>query len=181
MSQNIAKLAGLAKADILKMIHRPKAIQQVRGRYHVAAKLNTQLVDRALKLRIESFGVRFEDFRRTNVSVWDVSIGDKLGHFERRLLDSGNFPASVLDRIYGKGDVSVGFHSEGLIAQDLLDLQNLGKEIKVHQIYTERWPCGNCARLLEKYSETPIFHSLRSGEETRSEKLMEAYGIVVRQ
>jgi hypothetical protein len=142
MSQSIVKLVALAKVDILKMIHRPRAIQQVRGRYHVAAKLNIQLVDRALKLRIATFGVRFEDFRRINVSVWDVSVGDKLGYFERRLFDSGNFPARILDKIYGEGDVSVGFHSEGFIAQDLCDLEKLGKKVKVHQIYAERWPCS---------------------------------------
>jgi hypothetical protein len=51
----------------------------------------------------------------------------------------------------------------------------------VHQIYTERWPCkATYALLLERhYSETPIFHSLRRGDESRAEKLMEAYGIVV--
>jgi hypothetical protein len=69
MSQSTVKLAGLAKADILKMIHRPRTVQQVRGPYHVAAKLNLLLVDRALELRLASFGVQFEDFRRINVSV----------------------------------------------------------------------------------------------------------------
>jgi hypothetical protein len=180
MSQITVQLATLAKVDILKMIRRPRAVQQVRGRYHLATQLNMQLVDRALELRLTRFGVEFEDFRRINVSVWDVSIGDNLGRLERRFLDSGNFPASVLDRMYGQGAISVGFHSEGLIAQDLLDLEKLGKKIKVHQIYTERWPCGNCARLLEKYSETPVFHSLISGNGTRSEKLMAAYGVFTR-
>lgn len=182
MPLNIDKLAQLSRTDILRIIQRPKAIQQVRGRYHVAVELNTQLVERALELRKTRFGVQFEDFRRMNVSVWDVSIGDKIGHFERRLFDSGNFPASTLDRIWGKGEVSVGFHSEGLIAQRLLDLRHAGKKIKVYQIYTERWPCHSaCAPILDLYySETPIFHSLRRGEESRAEKLMEAYGIVVR-
>ena len=85
-------------------------------------------------------------------------------------------------RIWGKGEVSVGFHSEGLIAQKLLDLQRAGKKIRVRQIYTERWPCkSTCAPLLDRnYSETPVFHSLRRGDESRAEKLMEAYGIVVR-
>ena len=46
----------------------------------------------------------------------------------------------------------------------------------------ERWPCkSTCAPLLDRnYSETPVFHSLRRGDESRAEKLMEAYGIVVR-
>jgi hypothetical protein len=46
----------------------------------------------------------------------------------------------------------------------------------------ERWPCkSTCAPLLDRnYSETPVFHSLRRGDESRAEKLREAYGIVVR-
>jgi hypothetical protein len=155
----IGKIAKLSKLAILKVIKTPKAIQLVRaGRYHVAVKLNSKLVERALDLRKTKFGVEFEDFRRTNVSVWHVSIDGK-----EQLFDAGKVPAGVLNKKYGKGDVDIDFHSEGLIAEELRLLERQGKQVKVHQIYTERVPCLSCGKLLEKYSESPVLHSLRAG------------------
>ena len=39
---------------------------------------------------------------------------------ERQLFDSGNFPAIILDRIWGKGEVSVGYCRKPLNLQSAL-------------------------------------------------------------
>lgn len=168
----LARFSKLSKASILGKIRVPKAVQLVRKEYHVAAKLNPKLVERSLDLRKTKYGVEFKDFRKYNISAWEVKVNG-----EARIIDSGNVPISEINKIHGKGATDVGLHSEGMIAEHLRKLQSQGHEVKVVQIYTERPPCKHCAELLQRYSEAPVFHSLSPGEGARAERLMRAYGI----
>lgn len=168
----LARFSKLSKASILGKIRVPKAVQLVRKEYHVASKLNPKLVERSLELRKAKFGVEFKDFRKYNISAWEVKVNG-----ETRIFDSGNVPISEINKVHGKGATDVGLHSEGMIAEHLRKLQAEGKEVKVVQIYTERPPCKHCAELLQRYSEAPVFHSLSPGEGARAERLMRAYGI----
>ena len=168
----IAKLTKLSKATILTKIKVPRGVQLVRGKYHVPATMNPKLVERALDLRKTKFGVEFQHFKKTNVSVWEVKVNGKTEFF-----DAGNVPISELNKTHGKGAADVGLHSEGFIAEHLRQLEAKGHKVSVTQIYTERPPCPRCAELLSKYSESPVFHSLVDGQGSKAERLMQAYGI----
>jgi hypothetical protein len=171
----LAKLAKLSKAAILKKIRVPKAAQLRRGYYHVDVLPNPNLLQRALELRKTKYGVQASDFRR-NVTVWEVSIDGK-----RQFMDAGNIPISELNAKFGKGDVDVGLHSEALVRAEIHKLQKEGKQVKVHQIYTERICCTNCKSLIDNddmLKNVPVFHSVNESKGTRVETLMERYGIV---
>jgi len=171
----LARFARLSRASILRRIRRPRVAPLRRGRYHADVPVNPQLLDRALELRKTRYGVELNDFR-TNMTVWEVTVDGR-----RTFLDAGNVPVSALNRQHGRGVADVGFHSEGIVAQQVLDMRRQGRNVQVRQIYTERVCCPNCLSLLDSHDafrNAAVFHSVGDQRGPRAAAVMEAYGIV---
>jgi hypothetical protein len=172
----LGKLAKLTKLEVLKKMRVPRAAPLRRGMYHVDVPVNKALLERALELRKTKYGVELKDFKR-NVTVWEVTVDGK-----KQFLDAGNIPIKDLNRKFGKGDVDVGLHSEGLLRAEIQKLKAQGKKVKVDQIYTERICCINCKSLLDNddlLKNVPVFHSVNEAKGmSRAEALMQSYGIL---
>jgi len=81
--------------------------------------------------RIEDAGLAFDDFRRKNVAVGKVWIGGR-----PMFIPKTNVPGGSQ-------------HSEDLIADEMQSLRSRGRPI-LTQLFSERRPCGQCMRRLNR-------------------------------
>jgi hypothetical protein len=142
-------------------------------RYRPFAERSPKVLARAFEIRLAEGIEDLDKLAGRNVSVWKVRVK---ATGEEVLLHDVNVPASKSG--------GIGYHSEPLILQQIIDKYGSIKNVDVLQIFTERIPCEGCDTILvDKVSEAPIFYIISLGGRTdpRGEALWSAWQKVLKE